>query len=335
MSPRSVLLAPLLLPLLTFAAGDAAAYTAYVTNEKDNTVSVVDLDKMETVKSIPVGERPRGILLSKDKKYIYICNGDADHIEQINLDTLQIERTLDSGPDPELFALDQTGNKLYIANEDNAMVTVLDLKPGSTPEQIQVGVEPEGMAVSPDDKYLVATSETTSMAHFIDLATLQVVASVLVDARPRFAAFTPDGKYVLVSSEIGGTVSVIDVATKKIVKTIGFAIPGVDKPTIQAVGVNHHARTARRAFVALGPANRVAVIDLSNFEVKKYLLVGQRVWHIGVHPRREVSRHGERQFERYLDHRRRGAEGDQIGARGTVALGSRDPLTPILPAGRQ
>ena len=81
MSPRSVLLAPLLLPLLTFAAGDAAAYTAYVTNEKDNTVSVVDLDKMETIKSIPVGERPRGILLSKDKKYIYICNGDADHIE--------------------------------------------------------------------------------------------------------------------------------------------------------------------------------------------------------------------------------------------------------------
>ena len=105
MSPRSLLLAPLLVPLLAFAAGDAAAYTAYVTNEKDNTVSVVDLDKMETVKTIPVGERPRGILLSKDKKYIYICNGDADHIEMINLDTLQIERTLDSGPDPELFAL--------------------------------------------------------------------------------------------------------------------------------------------------------------------------------------------------------------------------------------
>ena len=160
MSPRSLLLAPLLVPLLAFAIQDAAAYTAYVTNEKDNTVSVVDLDKMETVKTIPVGERPRGILLSKDKKYIYICNGDADHIEMINLDTNQIERTLDSGPDPELFALDQKGTKLYIANEDNAMVTALDLAPGSTPDQIQVGVEPEGMAVSPDDKYLVATSET-------------------------------------------------------------------------------------------------------------------------------------------------------------------------------
>ncbi|MGH6943713.1 MAG: hypothetical protein ACREH6_05780, partial [Geminicoccaceae bacterium] len=32
------------------------------------------------------------------------------------------------------------------------------------------------------------------------------------------------------------------------------------------------------AFVALGPANRVAVIDARTFEVKDYLLVGQRVW---------------------------------------------------------
>ena len=30
----------------------------------------------------------------------------------------------------------------------------------------------------------------------------------------------------------------------------------------------------KTAFVALGPANRVAVIDAANFEVEKYLLVG-------------------------------------------------------------
>src|SRR5215813_8657504 len=122
--------------VLVLGAVDAGAFTAYVSNEKDNTISVVDLDKMETVKSIPVGERPRGILLSKDKKYLYICNGDADHVEVIDLDTLQSVRTLDSGPDPELFALDRDGNKLYFANEDNAMVTVIDLKDGTTAMQI-------------------------------------------------------------------------------------------------------------------------------------------------------------------------------------------------------
>jgi YVTN family beta-propeller protein len=36
--------------------------------------------------------------------------------------------------------------------------------------------------------------------------------------------------------------------------------------------------------VALGPANRVAVIDTKTYQVKKYLLVGQRVWQLGFTP---------------------------------------------------
>ena len=37
-------------------------------------------------------------------------------------------------------------------------------------------------------------------------------------------------------------------------------------------------------FVALGPANRVAVVDAKTYEVKKFLLVGQRVWHMDFSP---------------------------------------------------
>ena len=36
--------------------------------------------------------------------------------------------------------------------------------------------------------------------------------------------------------------------------------------------------------MALGPANRVAVIDPKTYKVKKYLLVGQRVWQMAFTP---------------------------------------------------
>ena len=39
-----------------------------------------------------------------------------------------------------------------------------------------------------------------------------------------------------------------------------------------------------KAFVALGPANRVAVIDAQTYEVEDYLLVGQRVWQLAFSP---------------------------------------------------
>jgi YVTN family beta-propeller protein len=84
---------------------------------------------------------------------------------------------------------------------------------------------------------------------------------------------------VWVSAEVGGTVSVIDAGTRAVTHTIEFAVPGVPAESIQPVGI---ALTPDRslAFVALGPANRVAVVDPKTYEVRKYLLVGQRVWNL-------------------------------------------------------
>ena len=36
----------------------------------------------------------------------------------------------------------------------------------------------------------------------------------------------------------------------------------------------------KTAFLALGPANHIAVIDVATRKVKDYLLVGRRVWHM-------------------------------------------------------
>jgi len=70
---------------------------------------------------------------------------------------------------------------------------------------------------------------------------------------------------------------VIDVEGKTIIKKIGFEIPGLQRESIQPVGIRI-SDDGRLAFVALGPAARVAVIDVPRLEVQKYLLVGQRVW---------------------------------------------------------
>ena len=121
------------------------------------------------------------------------------------------------------------------------------------------------------------------MAHFIDTETYQITDNVLVDARPRFAEFTKDGKHVWITAEIGGTVSIIDTTSKEIVHKISFEVPGVRPEALQPVGARVTA-DASVGFVALGPSNRVAVIDAQSFEVLDYLLVGQRVWQLAFSP---------------------------------------------------
>jgi PQQ-dependent catabolism-associated beta-propeller protein len=262
---------------------EASAYLAYISNEKDNTVSVVDLDKLEVVRTYPVGQRPRGITMTNDGKYVLLCASDEDAVQVIDAKTDQVVKTLPSGPDPELFVLHPSGNPLYIANEDDNLVTVVDIEADKVLAEIPVGVEPEGMGISPDGAVMVNTSETTNMAHFIDTKTHEIVANVLVDNRPRFAEFTRDGKQLWVSAEIGGTVSVIDPAKHEIIQKVSFQIPGVPPEAIQPVGVRV-SKDGQTAFVALGPANRVAVVNAKTFQVEAYLLVGQRVWQLAFTP---------------------------------------------------
>jgi PQQ-dependent catabolism-associated beta-propeller protein len=234
--------------LAVAGATTAAAYTAYVSNEKSNTVSVIDTTTWTVTKTIKVGQRPRGIGLTRDGKFLMVACGDDDTIQLVDTATHEVTGSLPSGPDPELFILHPNGKVLYVANEDDNLVSIIDMEKRSLVKEVQVGVEPEGMGISPDGKFLVNTSETTNMAHFIDTESGEIVANVLVDARPRWAEFKQDGSEVWVSSEIGGTVSVIDPAKREVKRKISFEVRGLKPEAIQPVGVrraDHQGRQDR------------------------------------------------------------------------------------------
>ena len=277
--------APAILPILLLASGPALANKVFVTNERGNTVTVLDSGSWEKIAEFPAGNRPRGITISPDGKQLFVCASDDDTVRVFDPETYKELHTLPSGPDPELFALNPAGTQLYVANEDDNLVTVVDVDTHQVLAEIPVGVEPEGVAVSPDSKTLINTSETTNMAHFIDTSTFEIIHNVLVDQRPRYAEFTADGNKLYVSAEIGGTVSVINLGAgePKVDKKITFEVPGVLPEWLQPVGVKA-TRDGSRVFVALGPANRVAVIDAKTDEVLDYLLVGQRVWQMAFTP---------------------------------------------------
>jgi len=270
----------------TLAAGltatEVAAWTVYVSNEKDNTISVVDSETMEVVQTVNVGQRPRGITISHDGKFIYLCASDDDTIEVIDTATMQIVGTLPSGPDPELFVLSPDGKTLYVANEDDNLVTVIDLESNRVLSEIPVGVEPEGMGVSPDGQTIVNTSETTNMAIY-----RRVHAR---DHPQRAGRLAPPlrGVHARRRRSLGERRDRRHRVGDRQCDTRGeaqitFEIPGLRSESIQPVGVRITA-DGTKAYVALGPANRVAVIDARTYEVEKYVLVGQRAWQLSFTP---------------------------------------------------
>ena len=262
-----------------FTTAPAFADEIWVSNEKDDTISVIDLDTLEVSRTIDVGERPLGITFARDHSVLYLCASDSDTVQVIDPETGKVLHELPSGEDPEQFVLHPDNRHLYIANEDDAITTVVDTETRRVIAQIDVGIEPEGMAVSPDGKIAITTSETTNMAHWIDTSTQELFANTLVDQRPRHAEFTHDGSELWVSSEIGGTITVFDRETQAEKAKIGFEIKGIHPDRVQPVGFKM-TKDGKYVFVALGPANHVAVVDPKTYEVMDYILVGRRVWHM-------------------------------------------------------
>ncbi|MGC2079807.1 MAG: hypothetical protein WA728_28075, partial [Xanthobacteraceae bacterium] len=100
--------------LALFLPVQANAYTAYVSNERSNTVSKIDTDTWKVTKTIKVGQRPRGIAYTKDQKYVLVACGDDDTIQMIDTATDSIAGSLPSGPDPEFFTQSPDGKLLYV-----------------------------------------------------------------------------------------------------------------------------------------------------------------------------------------------------------------------------
>ena len=125
------------------------------------------------------------------------------------------------------------------------------------------------------------------MVHVIDTGTNEILANVVVGNRPRRYAATPDGSEIWVTNELGGSVTVLDGKANTIKRTVEFKPEGFRRDDVTPVGITM-TRDGKTAYVTLGRANHVAVVDVASGAIKDYVLVGQRAW--GVTLSRDESR---------------------------------------------
>ncbi len=119
------------------------------------------------------------------------------------------------------------------------------------------------------------------MVHVIDTQALAIKANVLVGTRPRRFALTPDERELWVSVELAGMVDIIDTASNKVIADIEFLPRGFRRNQVTPVDVLI-TRDGKTAFVALGRANHVAVVDVASRRVEAYVLVGKRPWGLAL-----------------------------------------------------
>ena len=236
MSSRALLVVATLAAMA--ASAGASAETIFVSNEQDDTVSVIDGATLKVSATIPVGRRPRGIEASGDGKQIYVAAGDDDRIDVIDAASRKVVDHLPSGPDPERFALSpDSAPPLYCQRERQRRFGDGHRRPegrrgnpGGHRARRHGGVAADGRA----RRLHVGNHQHGPLHRLAKAANCSTMCWSIPAAR---RAFSPDGKLVWVSSELRGTVTVLDAASSDRGPVIEFAVRGVPQELIQAVGV--------------------------------------------------------------------------------------------------
>ena len=185
---------------------------AYVANELDGTISVIDVDTKSptfhtVLETIDIGAFPTGVAVTPDGTKVYV-----GHLTPLGTDVPATLTIIDVAtnqvkiiefqpqgfPRPPAIGMMPILNQAYVTgvaldNEGGQSVSVIDVLTDEVIDTIEVGARPTGVTFHPDgDRAFVANSGSESFS-VIDTLTGQVTDEIVTDRNPWAIGVTPDG----------------------------------------------------------------------------------------------------------------------------------------------
>jgi mono/diheme cytochrome c family protein len=190
---------------------------AYVADEDDARIRVIDVDDERELSRLDPGGVPAELVLL---------------------------------PDGRLLAALRDASQLVVLRGGGTARSKLAVE-----RRIPVPTEPVGLALSPDDATLVVTSGWGRRVTVFDSATFARRAEIAVAREPRQAVFADDGRRVFVSHAVGAAVDVVDVAGSPPPPPKRLAVTGSEEIAERMAGLSTQARSACQGFALAKSAN--------------------------------------------------------------------------------
>lgn len=270
--------------------------TAVVSNYGDqtqegHTLTVVDLDALEVVRTIDLGEhaRPHGAHFRAGSTAVVVTSEVSQHVVEVDVASGSVIRaTPTEQPASHMVALHGDGTRAFTANIVAGTVSELDLERGVFVRSIPVAPMVEAIAVQPGADALWVGSNAAHSVSIIDLASGTIEARIDAPGVPIRIAFTPSGQRALVSAAQASAVYIFDPADRSRVASVELegGPPVVGPGQLPgAVPVGIAVIDEHTALVSLAAAGEVAVIDIDEGKELARMAAGVHPDGIGFAPR--------------------------------------------------
>ena len=147
----------------------------YTVTKEDSALYVIDPQKREVIKKVPLPAEAYSCVLSRDEKVLYISIWGGEKVTVYNTHTGNITKELKVGSHPNELLLNKKGTYLYVANANDNSVSVISTATGKIIETLSTALYPthltgsttNGLALSADEKTLyIANADNNCLAVF-------------------------------------------------------------------------------------------------------------------------------------------------------------------------
>jgi len=208
---------------------------AFMVDEKNDKILVIDTTDKQVVREIDVGWFPKTMVPTPKDGRLYVTNALANSVSAINTEEMAVKKTIKTGRMPWNGKASPQGDRVYVTNLKSDDVSVIDTKNDTVLETVKVGRGPWGIAVSPDGRRLYVSNQDSRDVQVIDTGSYSIVDVIDVGTNPRDIALAPDDdkKLYAVDSDIANDeleIYVINLEDARVVKALN--VPATDDPLL-------------------------------------------------------------------------------------------------------
>jgi YVTN family beta-propeller protein len=220
----------------------------FVSNGKENKISIVDAQTLRTLAKVETGTNPDCILFVPKLKEVYAFNGRSQSATVIAGDSGEVITNIPLGGKPEFAQADPKAGRIYNNLEDKSEVAVIDIASHQvvTNWPIAPGESASGMAFDRRHHRLFLGCDNRLMA-MLDTTSGKVLATVPIGEGVDANAFDPKTQFAFASCGDGTT-------------TIAHE-DGDQLTVVQTLKTERSART-----MALDPATHKIYLAAAKFE---------------------------------------------------------------------
>lgn len=242
----------------------------YVADAAAGTVVTVDRSSEEVVASCKAGPGARALVLSRDRRRLYVANESDGSLSVIDVHQSSLEATVGIGLTARCWdvVLADGEDRVAVTSRDLDRLTLVDGRLGARVAELKLGRGPTRLAAAPEQRRLFVLETGSEAVEVLDSSALAVVGRIGCEAGPSDLALDRNESELAIVHATSPNVLVVDVRSLAPQATI-FVGPGATSVLCD--------RKRDRIYVARAHPDELVIVERRLAAVVRRIPLGGRV----------------------------------------------------------